>query len=82
MNQPYILAVHPASISDEDKEKLAAVGVIVIETETPADVKFLAPVPDLPSSVILSCAGQAIRANRASEQVFGQLVAAALTPKD
>lgn len=70
--------VRPRAISEEDKGALRSAGVIVVETDDPANIRLVQAGHDLPTSALLAAAGAAISMSSTSEQAFGRLMAAAL----
>lgn len=53
-----IMVVEPGGLTDADKEKLEAAGIIVIETDS--ELKLLSADPLLPPDVALQCALKAM----------------------
>ena len=66
MSEPSILVVHPKSIAPKDKRALKDAGIIVIEADDPASVRFLKPNAELDGSELLLCAMRAI----ASQSIY------------
>lgn len=60
MSDPSILFVKPKTISTKDKKVLQGAGVIVVEIDDPASVKFVRAGTELDSSEMLMAACQAI----------------------
>lgn len=77
---PCILPVTPGSLSDADRESLRAVGVIVIEHNSPSKLRLLRPTSDIEHGDMLSCAMKALISNpknygHVQLQEFGALMA-------
>lgn len=77
MNDPAILFIKPKSISVRDKKTLQNVGIIVVETENPQDVKFTRARMELDSGALLACAAQTISSAYSDEvrKLFGAIIA-------
>lgn len=83
MSEPSILFVKPKAINARDKKTLSAAGVIVIEVENVADVKFTRPsssAPELPNSALLHAASKAIAdyPHDGPKTLFGLAICAAI----
>jgi len=82
MTEPAILFVKPGSVKPSDKGRLSKAGVIVVEIEDPAAVKFIRAGMELSSGALLAAAAHALN-NTAQygnhQAVFGEAVAHALT---
>ena len=60
-NDPSILFVKPRAISARDKKALSTVGVVVVETEDPAAVKFVRAGFEIEGGLLLTAALDSIR---------------------
>lgn len=60
MNDPVILFVKPKAISNESKVALLDAGVVVVEIESPAEVKLVRAGAEISSSDMLGAVAQAI----------------------
>lgn len=60
MTDPAILFVKPGTIKGDDKDRLAAAGVVVVEVDDPQSVKLVRAHAELPQSALLEAAALAI----------------------
>lgn len=58
--EPTILPVKSATLNDKDRAALSAVGVIVIEHESPETLRLIKPSTEVSSSEMLRCAISAL----------------------
>ena len=87
MNEPCILPVKPGSLNAKDKAALRKAGVIVVEHESPEEIRFLRPTADIDSSDMLLCAMRALNVKTGVDgsdqrEAFAKLVLTALEAKD
>lgn len=85
--EPAIMPVKPGSISEKDRATLRRVGVVVIECDSPADLRLLRPQNELDAGDMLHCALQALVSGKdfdnasAQRQKFTRLIAALVAEK-
>lgn len=78
-DDPAILFVKPAAISDDDKATLKAAGVLVIEIDDPANAKFVRAGFEIGGGEMLKIAAQAIKGSDSVAREFGKALCAHLT---
>ncbi len=81
MSDASVLFVKPQSISDADKRRLSRNGIVVVEIDDPAAVKFVQAErawSELPQSTIINCAAQAIAHYQPCITKFGEAICHAL----
>ncbi len=82
MNEPCLLPVKPGSLSESDKAALREAGIVVIEHESPSELRLLRPTYELDSSALFLAAMKALNTNRAlaseAREAFAVHVLAAL----
>jgi hypothetical protein len=83
MSDPAILFVKPKAVSAADKKALRNVGVVVVEVENPAEVKFIRAAresAELAGGPLLRAAAKAINDTGSEEvkKMFAKAVCAAI----
>ena len=78
MADPCILFVKPQVINDKDRRALQKAGVVVVEIENPADMKFTRAYAELSASELLRAAAEAIPASEFSQKAFAKALCAAI----
>jgi hypothetical protein len=58
--EPAIMPVTPGTISQKDRNTLAAIGVIVIECANPQELRLIRPTIDIGAGEMLKCAMNAL----------------------
>jgi hypothetical protein len=82
--EPILLPVLPGSLSDADKEKLSAAGIVVIEHPDPSSIRLIRPGQEVSGSTLLSHAMSALangdtNGQRENRELFTRLLAGTLT---
>lgn len=78
MSDAAVLFVKPRAIKSADKRALRDAGIIVVEVENPADIKFTRAETELPCGDLLAIAAGAIAKFQYARESFGRAVAEAL----
>jgi hypothetical protein len=84
MSDPLILVVRPGVLSDKNRRRFESAGLLVIETETPSEVRLLKPCADVDGDVLLACAMKAMQNGLFGSDIrenFTKLVATEITKK-
>lgn len=78
MSTDKILFVIRGKINQPAKTDLRKAGVVVVEVESLGDFKFVHATPELPTSVLLNAAGDAILVSDGAIKAFGTAIAKAI----
>lgn len=73
MTDPAILFVKPGAIKGDDKDRLTAAGVVVIEIDDPQNVKLVRAHAELPQSELLEAAATAISSPGAGRNSLNEI---------
>lgn len=78
-DEPSILVLHPGQIKAAVRKALAAAGVLVIEVDDPASVRFMRPNAELSSTEMLVAALRAIKRHGSSGYLGEEIIAAVVS---
>lgn len=67
MSEKSVLAVRPGAVNQKDRAALREAGIVVIEVDDPANVRFLTPSQSLESDDLLYAAMRGLNAPYASD---------------
>lgn len=78
MTEASVLVLKPRQIKAADRAALRDMGVVVLEVDDPADVRFLRPATELSSSEMLAAALRAIKSYGGTSYLGKEIIKAVL----
>ena len=77
-----VLFVKPKAISVSDKARLQAAGILVVETKTPREMKFVRAGVELSDTEMMAAAAAAIAQSDLATKEFGRAVCAVFVARN